>query len=957
MDGFTVAGGQGFTACEIDGGAAGQLNSYIDVATGTPALYAAIADPASDRLLGPAAGTLAVTGPDGTRYTAAANTATQFAVVSSGQLQALYLLQPQPGRWRIACAAPGSAGFRAMLATVPVPVTGAQPLNAELDALRAHYPGDTSGSLDQVGFALLRWGLWPLAAVLATASGTSGLMLDLAGAITAAFGLDAAQAAAAVTAMAGQSATGALLTIAQQGELVPPATVMSVLADGAAEDGLAGWQITANGGDGWAVQSGYSDAIDYAHNFAASYAWCRKQQTVDLVGQAGLTAAFLDTAPDITVTDWVAAPAPDGETLPSSYQLTAQLLDGAGAPMKEVTTGVLTLPPVGPKPQWHRIQVTFTGYGPGVRSVLFAHGGQDARQWDRAYGVKMTGADVAVQLAPPAYIPAELLVNGSGQQAMTGWTNTSTAGDPWTVDPGAGLSCPAGPGATAFAVAAGNGAKQQVVDLVAAGLRPDFLDTSPTLQAAQWIAAAPGTACGYGMTAELLDANQAVLATLDSGTVQVAAAPLRFSQLAQTISGYPAGVRSVRFTHRAQPAVDGQGPARIAAASLQVLVAQPPQQAAAQPTVTSAMTSAAAAPWNRVANPGSRPYWWICFLRQTPVGSPHPYLGSGALIDPPQMLLTAAHNIAYRDPTKDPVVWIASIQATPGSGSAGTAGGMALQIPIEWLLVDQVRISYHGLYDYGLVRISGSGWQPGGFAPTAEQDSVVRGQAATITAFPGEAPFVSGTMYTQDVTLDVYDETQATIDTSFTAGASGGAVYVRGTEQAVGVYSHGSWAGFGSQYMTRLDARALDNLKRWSRPPAPADRVCSMQLVIHTGNVARASTGDPIQLTLGGQATDLDALWMPMSGNPSQAKDTDHFDGYDLTPFLRTAFPDGLTVGSLHGMAYELHPTANTGWLDNGWYVSSLNFFVNGQRYHMHNTDSWILSGNPPWDVLTGTLP
>lgn len=954
MDGFTVAGDGGFTACELDGGTAGQLASYLDVGAGTPALYAAIGDPATGRALDPAIAKLTVTGPDGTGYNTAVSTVTQFASVSAGHLQALLLLQPMAGRWTISAVADSTgaasaAGFRAMLATVPVAIADVGPLACALGALTPHFPGDTSGSQPQVGFDLLRWGMWPFAVAAVTARAASGLALDLAGLISAAFGIDAASAGRAVTEMAGQAAPGALLTIARQGGLTPPGATLDVLANGDAADGLTGWQITDNGGAGWTVQSGYSGQIGYGGNFAASYAWCRKQQVINLVGQAGLTPAFLDTGPSIIVTDWVAAPAPDGAQAPSSYQLTVQLLGASGAPVKELTTGVITLPAAGPQPQWQRVQFGLDGYGPGVRSVSFAHGGLSGGQWDAGYGVKLTGAGVSVQLAPAAGAPAELLANNSGQDGLTGWTSTPPSPNPWTVDPAAGLSCPASPGATAFAVASGTGAKQQVVDLVAAGLRPDFLDTSPALQAGQWIAAAPGGACSYSVTAELLDAQQAVIATLATGTVQVAAGPQRFTPLLRAISGYPAGLRSVRFTHTAQAAATG--PACVAGATLQVLVPQPP------PAALAAAAAQAVTGPVRVPDPASRPYWWVCYL-QLYSRSGFGGFGSGSVITNPNgvCVLTAAHCMVQRYP----MGWFTRITALPGSGSANMAGGTALQFPIEFLTANQGDPPFDGSFDYGLIRTTATDWQPGGFVPLPEDDAAMDGQAVTLTAFPAEEPFTMGVMYTDDLTATVYGPVKAKIPTTFTGGASGGPVYVRGTENVVGVFSHSGWlpnTNLFDQYMQRLDALAVDRLQRWTRPLAATDRVCSLQLVIHTGQQPWAGTDDPISLTFGGHVIPLDPLWMPESGSSWSAKETDHFDGYDLSPALRTGFPGGLLVSTLSGMAYELRRMSDSSWTSGDWYVESLNFFVNGQRYYLQVTDAWVTFNGGRFDAITDTLP
>jgi hypothetical protein len=802
------------------------------------------------------------------------------------------------------------------------------------------------------GFGGGGWGWGRGGGGVGGAGGVGGLVLDLAGLVSAAFGVDGAAAGRAVAGMAGQAAPGALLTIAREGGLVPPGAAVEVLVNGAAADGLAGWQVTDNGGAGWAVQSGYSGGIGYGDNFAASYGWCRKQQVIDLVGQAGLTADFLDGGPVVTVTDWVAAPVPGGADGSSQYQLTAGLLDASGAVVKEVTTGAVV-----PAPGWQRVQFTFAGYGPGVRSVLFAHGGVDGGQWGAGYGVKLTGAGVSVQLAGPGYVPAELMVNGSGQDGMTGWADTSPSGDPWAVDAGAGVACPASPGGTAFAVASGTGVKQQVVDLVAAGLRPDFLDTSPLLQAGQWVAASPAVACGYGFTAELLDGQQNVIGQVASGTVHIASGPLAFSPLIQTISGYPAGLRSVRFTQTAQPAAAATGAAFIAGTTLQILLPQPPQtQPEAEPAEAELEAKRALGAPPPVRNPGARPYWWVCRLKLFPIGGGPNRLGSGALIPATHdfQILTVAHNMLERWP----LTWLTTIDANPGAGGKGTASGMALQFPIEFLLVNQGDIPYDESFDYALIRIGGPGWQGGGFIPTTEDDAAMQGQTVTITAFPGQPPFTIGPMYTEDATLSVKSTTEARISSSFNAGASGGPVYISGTEKVVGVFSHGgTWFGLVNPDLRRLDAQAVANLQLWSRPPAPGDRVCSLQLVIHTGDVSSAGTDDPISLTLDGHLIPLDPLWMPVSGSPSAAKEKGHFDGYDLSPALRDLFPDGLTVAALSGKAYQLRRMSDDTWQDGNWFVESLTWYVNGQRYHLHNPEFWLQFNRPYGDVISDTLP
>lgn len=56
-------------------------------------------------------------------------------------------------------------------------------------------------------------------------------------------------------------------------------------------------------------------------------------------------------------------------------------------------------------------------------------------------------------------------------------------------------------------------------------------------------------------------------------------------------------------------------------------------------------------------------------------------------------------------------------------------------------------------------------------------------------------------------------------------------------------------------------------------------------------------------------------------------------------------------------MTYELRRMSDNSWTDGNWYVESLNFYVNGQRYYMQNTNTWVTFNSGPSDAITGTLP
>lgn len=149
------------------------------------------------------------------------------------------------------------------------------------------------------------------------------------------------------------------------------------ITNGDASDGLTGWALN-NGGSGWTTTE---------DRFVTSYITCSKNQLIDL-SDMGLTDEYMDTAPAITVSDDYIGMGPN---FSDTYFLTVQLRGATGNVIATYTTGNITTTAA-----WQTATNTFTGYGPGVRSVYFSHGGDDAEFWAGQYGAAMTNAEVTV---------------------------------------------------------------------------------------------------------------------------------------------------------------------------------------------------------------------------------------------------------------------------------------------------------------------------------------------------------------------------------------------------------------------------------------------------------------------------------------------------------------------------------------------------------------------------------
>lgn len=171
----------------------------------------------------------------------------------------------------------------------------------------------------------------------------------------------------------------------------------NLLRNPCAEENLRSWQIDANGGDEWKVEdlpgehgTSFPDARVTKY-FVTSFGMCLKSQMVDLKAE-GYWEELLDTfRPDIVVKDWFAPRADCGCT----YHLRVHL-----ASADYIVLASFEPPPVTIEQwndaRWQEISHTFSDYPPGVRYILFQHGGKDTQFWKGWYGPRVTNSSIII---------------------------------------------------------------------------------------------------------------------------------------------------------------------------------------------------------------------------------------------------------------------------------------------------------------------------------------------------------------------------------------------------------------------------------------------------------------------------------------------------------------------------------------------------------------------------------
>lgn len=162
---------------------------------------------------------------------------------------------------------------------------------------------------------------------------------------------------------------------------------VNLLANPSGQGGATtGWNIVANGGDGWAARGDSADADGTC--FITSYNWCTRSQTIDLLA-AGYTPEFLDSSPSILVREFFKG----FSNVSDSYFLHVELRDENGIVLETWEAGNQTTP-LTATGNWELQEHRFENYPAGVREIYWEDGGDDAEFWAGHYGTLLDGAEL-----------------------------------------------------------------------------------------------------------------------------------------------------------------------------------------------------------------------------------------------------------------------------------------------------------------------------------------------------------------------------------------------------------------------------------------------------------------------------------------------------------------------------------------------------------------------------------
>lgn len=171
------------------------------------------------------------------------------------------------------------------------------------------------------------------------------------------------------------------------------------------------WEITREGGDSWVVENPpvgvpplpSDDPIleGKQHCFTTSYQFCVKRQIIDLEKE-GLIPYVLDNLkPSIEISEYYCC----RWDCSAFFELQVSLLNEKNEVMltfdfNDTITGEA-------QNQWHHVTHTFTNYKPGLRKIIYSHGGVDKQFWSGHYGSKMAGACVRIHFPVAQHFDSE----------------------------------------------------------------------------------------------------------------------------------------------------------------------------------------------------------------------------------------------------------------------------------------------------------------------------------------------------------------------------------------------------------------------------------------------------------------------------------------------------------------------------------------------------------------------
>lgn len=170
---------------------------------------------------------------------------------------------------------------------------------------------------------------------------------------------------------------------------------------------MTDWTVVANGGSGWYVGTGYGSTLPgSSYPFATSYGWDVRSQTIDLLA-VGFTTAQLDSAPTISISDWVR-----GYIVNGSYFMNVQLEDASYNVISSWSNGSQGSPlTINASSGWAEVTGSLKNYGSGLRYIVFEDGGKDQAGWAGNYGAAFDASSIIVQAVPE---PSTLALSGLG---------------------------------------------------------------------------------------------------------------------------------------------------------------------------------------------------------------------------------------------------------------------------------------------------------------------------------------------------------------------------------------------------------------------------------------------------------------------------------------------------------------------------------------------------------------
>ncbi|MFT6098593.1 MAG: hypothetical protein ACJAYF_001135 [Arenicella sp.] len=258
---------------------------------------------------------------------------------------------------------------------------------------------------------------------------------------------------------------------------------------------MTGWTILEDGGNGWRAVTNANTSLN---GFQTSHRWAKREQIVNLMDM-GFSAAILDKAPPILISE-----AFGKRFCADQYFLDIELLGANQQVLKTWSSGVREHENT--VCEWRAYQEfleqKLSNYGAGVRYIRWRDGGKDTEGWGGHYGAQLENAYLGI-------LPPNLL-NNPGE--LTSWNVTENWAD--------GFSVTGPPEARQFKTSFAWTSRQQTIDLVAQGYSAATLDESPPMMVSGTYGAFFNCSDNYYLKAELLDANQQVIKSWDSGERQ-----------------------------------------------------------------------------------------------------------------------------------------------------------------------------------------------------------------------------------------------------------------------------------------------------------------------------------------------------------------------------------------------------------------------------------------------------